>query len=334
VAIETTALGVNEDVRRQYFDVLRQFDLLEVEVASLEGLLRDQEATEQRFRYAQATRIDVLRAELAVEEQNRAIRQQRRALDQARLNLWTTLGDPDLQPFRVVTQTLPLFDPMGLDAERLVERAIDAHPDVRQAQVGLEEARLGVSEAKQSRWPRLNVSYRLGRQTFTGDTGALFDVSHEATDLYNNFSIGLSLPYFSNYFSNRQSEVQAEVAVRNQQETVRETRLQVEQQVRAQLIALRNQYETLAANRRTLEIAEEALRLAREQYRLGTVSFSELQDQVDAARDARRESITASYGFHDTLLDLEAAVGGPVTADTPVTDGAADGLAPGPVDPR
>ena len=156
-----------------------------------------------------------------------------------------------------------------------------------------------------------------------GDSGGLFDLAPD--DVNNTFSVQLSVPYFNNFFQSRSNEVQAEIALRNQRETVRETRLQVEQEVRAQLIALRNQYETLVANRRSLEIAEEALELAREQYRLGTLSFTDLQTQVELQRAAQVEAITASYDFYNALLDLEAAVGGPVRPEGADPAGPLDG---------
>jgi len=310
LALETSSLDVGTAVRRQYFAVLRERELLEMDRAAREGVAQDRQLVDQRFRFAQATRVDVLNAELALENRDREIRQRERALEQARLALKTTLGDADLPAFHVVPEPVPLFDPLGFNDELLVEEALRVHPDVRQQDVAVAQARLAVSEAKNARWPTLSVNYQLGRSTYAGDRGGLFDLAPD--DLNNTFAVLLSVPYFSNFFQSRSNEVQAEVALRNQRETVRETRLQIEQEVRAQLIALRNQYETLVANRRSLEIAEEALELAREQYRLGTLSFTDLQIQVDSQRAAQVEAITAAYDFHDALLNLEAAVGGPV----------------------
>jgi len=262
-----------------------------------------------------------------VEEQSRAIRQGQRSLDQARVDLRTTLGDLDLGLFRVRAEPIPLFDPSDLRDEALVGRALMANPLVLQEEGNLEGAHLAVSDAKANRWPTLSLSYDLGREAQGREAAGLFDVTHESNDLSNRFSVFLTFPYLSNYFGNRSNEVQAEVTRRNQQETIRETRLQVEREVRTQLIALRNAHETLMANRRTLAIAEEALRLAREQYRLGTVTFEGLQDLVDAEHDARLLTINASYSFHEALLNLEAAVGGPVRPDGPITG-------PDPVGPR
>ena len=78
------------------------------------------------------------------------------------------------------------------------------------------------------------------------------------------------------------------------------------------MLALQNQWETIQIAERALAIAGEALELAREEYRLGTRSFDQLQRSVADEAQARRQQIEARYGFVDALLDLEAAVGGPV----------------------
>lgn len=333
LAVERADFTTSAQVRRQYYVVLRQRELLTTETDALAALERDLEETGRLYRFAERTRVDVLNAELAVEDQRRLIQQQQRAFDQSRLTLRTTMGDPNLPPFRLEEVPLPVFDPSTLDDGALVERALTVHPDIRQAQVDLDQARLGVSQAKASRWPNLNLSYRLGRQAYNRDgSGALFDVSHEPNELNNNFGISLSLPYLNNYFQNRSGEVQAEVALRNQRESVKETELQVEQQVRSQLIELRNQYESLRAAERRHEIAGEALELARQEYRLGTRTFQELDDQVTQERDARRDLVTARYGFVDALLNLEEALGATVRGEPPVTDGEVGGAAGASID--
>lgn len=321
VSLDGAGSDVDAQVRRQYYAVLQQRELRDMERAALEGSLRDQESAERLFRFAKNSRVEVLNAELGVEDQRRAIQQQERAFQRARLELRTTLADPDLPPFRLQEVPLPVFDPAGLADAELVERALAVHPDIRQAEVDMEDARLGVSEAKASRWPNLILSYQLGRQTYQQENGGLFDLTHDPNDLYNSFSVRFSLPYLNNYFQNRQQEVQAEVALRNQRESMKETRLRVEREVRAQLIELRNQYAALQGSQRRLDIAEEALRLRREEYRLGTADFDQLQDQVDTERTARRDLITARYTFVNALLDLEDAVGAPVRGEPPVTDG-------------
>ena len=55
--------------------------------------------------------------------------------------------------------------------------------------------------------------------------------------------------------------------------------------------------------------AQEGLRLARERYRVGSGTFFELLDAQVIAQQAEADYITAFYGYHRSLANLEAAVG-------------------------
>ncbi|MGD2067865.1 MAG: TolC family protein, partial [Gemmatimonadota bacterium] len=235
----------------------------------------------------------------------------------------------DLGPFQLADEPLPVFDPSSLDAGRLVQRALGANPDVLQAESGVEARRIGVSQAHNAWWPTLSFGYNIYRQAQTQESDALFDVSWDE-DLDQRFYAQLTVPFFNDYFGNRRQIEQAEVDLDNSREQLRETRLQTEERVRTELLNLQNQYETLLLNRRSLEIAEEALELAREEYRLGTLTFQELQQSVQDEADARRQVTTARFGFVGALLNLEDAVGVTVRGEPPVTDGSNDpGRGPG-----
>ena len=255
-------------------------------------------------------------AELAVEQQSLAIQQQRTSYQQAVLTLRTTLGDTELPALRPEEEALPLFDPSGLDVEVLVGMALGDNPQVLAAVSGVDGAQIGVSEAGQWKWPTLNFGYDWGQFRQTLESDALFSLGYDPDRVQSSFRISVGFPAFQNYFQNRSGEAQARINLDNQRETLDETRLQVEQEVRSQWINLRNQGETLRLAGRSLEIAEDAVRLAREEYRIGTRTFEQLQDAVEQEATSRRQVIQARYGFVDALIALESAVGSPVRPGT------------------
>jgi outer membrane protein len=306
---ETRALTDLEiDVRRAYWDASEQRELLRAEEALVDGRRMDHEVAERLFSLALRTRVDVLNAELAVEQQALAERQQRAAHDKALLTLRTSLGDDRLGPFRLADEALPIFDPSALDAEPLVRTALEVNPELRQADVAVRGARAGLGATRSTWWPTLVLNYQVGRLAQGSDTGALFEVAN-GVDVSHRFYVGFDIPMFNDYFQNRSNIQQSAVELRNQQEAARETRLRVEETVRGALLELSNQWESLRVVRRTAEIAGEALRLAREEYRIGTRTFEDLRQTIDQEADTRRQVIEARYAFVDALLDLEAAVG-------------------------
>lgn len=306
-------------IRRLYFDALEQRELLVVEEGIQDSRRVDLESAQRLYELAQRSRVDVLTAELQVEQQALNIQQQSRSYQQAILTLRTALGDPELEFIRPEEENVPVFDPALLDEEDLVRRALGANPALEATRSALSGARLGVREARTDWFPTLSVNYSLGRLAQTRQGEAFLDLSPESDQLQSSFGLTLSIPALNNYFQTSAGVTRAQVELDQQQEALREERLQVEETVRTQLIALDNQYRTLALATRSLEIAGEALRLAREEYRIGTRTFEQLQETVTGEADARRQVIQARYGFVEALLTLEEAVGAPLA---PLTAGA------------
>ena len=309
---ETRALtDVQIVVRRAFMDVLEQRDLMRAEEETLAGRRTDQDAAERLFGLAMKTRVDVLNAELATEQQALALRQQRAEFEKAKLALHTRLGDEDLGPVRLAETPLPIFDPAALDGDALVRMAVDVNPELRQADVAVQSADVGLSEANRAWWPSLFLNFNVARRAQTPQGDALFDVSFDE-DLDQRFYIGLEFPMFNEYFQNRTGTRQARVELNNSMEARREAELRIRETVRSALLELENQHESLRLAERSAEIAGEALRLAREEYRLGSRTFEALRDAFDQEADTRRQVIQARHSFVDALLSLEEAVGADV----------------------
>ena len=110
------------------------------------------------------------------------------------------------------------------------------------------------------------------------------------------------------------------MSLRNSQETLKERQLEVERQVRDRIIQLESAYQTVILNRAALTLAEERLRLAREEYSLGSRSYEELQIAVAQRDTADRDLLNSQYQFVLSRINLEEALGGrldlaPVTPD-------------------
>ncbi|HSG47759.1 MAG TPA: TolC family protein, partial [Longimicrobiales bacterium] len=301
--------ALEAEVRRRFFDALEQRELLSVEEAIRGSREVDLESARRLFEIAQRSRVDVLTAELQVERQELNVQEQLRRYDQAVLGLRTYLGDPELEEVHPVAEDVLVFDPSALDGAALVELALRANPTLRETESTVAGARLGVREARQNWFPTLNLSFDYGRLAQTREAEAFLDLAPDESEMQSSFSVFVSLPAFNSFFQDRAEQARAQVELDNQQETLRERRLEVERQVRTELINLDNQYRALGLATRSLEIAGEAVRLAREEYRLGTRTFEQLQETVTQEADARRQVIQARFGFMDALLALEEAVG-------------------------
>ncbi len=309
-------------VQLLYMDALEQRELMDSEAELLEARRIDREVAERLFSLALRTRVDVLNAELAVEQQALALQQQEAAYRTALLELRAALGLDDERELDLASEQLPLFDPAGLDADRLVALALRGNPELRRSSLAVETAGHGLSEQRSAWWPRLAVGVDVYRRAQAGEGGALFDPAFDQ-DLESQFFLQLSMPILGGFFGAREASQQAMIELRNEREADREARLETERAVRGAVLALDNQWASLRFAERSREIAEEALRLAREEYRLGTLGFEELRASFDAEAETRRQVITSRHAFVEALLRLEEAVGGPVRP-APASGGGAE----------
>lgn len=320
--VEAARWTLRGQVHRQFFEAQEQTALLEVEEALLEGREVDYESAQQRFEVAGISRVEVLNAEVQVQQQQIAIEQQRGAREQALLTLSQTLGGEEVPG--IAEAPLPIFDPELLRAEELVRSALSNNPDLRNARANVTDARIQVRESRESWWPTLGVSYRLSRNAQDRETAALLDFGYDEIDIGQNFGVSLSFNAFDNFFGMREQQASAQVQLANQEITLDQEQLQVEADVRSNLVSLQNAWRTLQIADRSAEIAQQATALAREEYALGLQTFEELQETVEQEASARRQALTSRYAFVDALIALEESVGVPVrpqgAAATPGAD--------------
>lgn len=306
-----TLTDVQAEVRLLYMDALEQLELLESEREILEARRVDQDVSERLFTMGVKNRVEVLRAELEVEQQALALQTQQGSYETALLELRSALGTDDERPIELVPEPLPIFDPSGIHADALVDRALEVNPTLLESEVQIQTAEVGLAQERSAWWPDVSFGISVYRRSQLRNADALFDPAFDE-DLESNFGVQLSFPIVNDFFATRQRTEQAAVDLRNQRELDREARLEVEKTVRGAVLQLGNQYESLRIVERSAEIAQEALRLARERYRLGTGTFEELRTSALEDANTRRQVITARHAFVEALLMLEQAVGGPV----------------------
>ncbi len=295
------------DVVRAYRAAQQEQALLSVEEELLANRQNDLEMARRMFELAGASRVDVLTAELNVQQQEQRIQDARGQLQQALLRLRTVVGDETLEDFSV-SRTLPEpFDPAGLQPRELADRAYSSSPTLIEQDAQLEVSRAQAQSARRSHWPGITLFFS-GFQSLYGDDWDGFADPWPDRSRSGSSSFGITIPIFQG-FDNHARIVQAEVALSNQEETVREARLVVEEAVEARFIAVRTAYQSYLISVRSEEIAGERLRLGREQFRLGSRTFTELQQDIQAAADAGRAVITQFFLLEEALANLEEMVG-------------------------
>ena len=303
-------------VAESFYLTIRHSDLLELELAILEGKRLDLESTRRLFELAVGTQVDVLGAELQVQQQERAVRQAENEYAKAALALRAETGATDGDDFTTRGALPAPFDPAALDEASLIGRALEQSSVILQNRAEVDVGRASLSAVRSARLPTISLGTYFYQNAYGQEYTAAFK-PFSSDSRYAQAQLSLSIPVFTG-FSTERNIVEAQVQLANAEEQMRQTRMEIERDVRSRFIDLRGAWDSYRLAERSSEIAEERLRLAREGYRLTTVTFPDLQLAIEGAANERRTAINARYDFVAARIALEQVVGGPLDGGTPL----------------
>lgn len=192
------------------------------------------------------------------------------------------------------------LEPRNLDLDRdvLIERAMAARPDLQLAQTRVDQARSGVYLARSAAYPWFDwaqVQYRAGPNATTASFG---------------FGLAMTIPAFS---LNRGAIKASRALVRQREAEERAQIVAVVSEVgaaieRVEQTALRvKELET-----KLLPQIEAATRAAETALTAGALDPLTAGTVATRMLDARRTHITALLEHREAVIDLEAAIGGPL----------------------
>lgn len=309
---QETEAELRADVVAAFLEAQQQASAVELERELLEVEEAHLVAAERRFRLAREDRSEVLAAELDVEEQRDQVDQARADRERALLSLRNLIGSPELEDLEIEPVDVAVFDPSGIDPDELLRVARGESPELARETQVLSQTREDRKWGRWSPWiPSLNLNIRFSRNDIVRGGAAFLDPPMDR-GWDRSLGVTLSLPDPTDYLRSRNQQKRDEVELRDQQEALREVRARLEEDVRGGLMDLERDHQRVRNRERRVELAEERLAEALDSYRLGRISFLDLQSAGEAAAEARRSALEARYGFHASRLDLERSLGVPL----------------------
>jgi len=306
LAVETR---VDAETTRRFYDAVRARQVIALEERLLASAREQRDNTARLFRTASATQEDLLGAEADVASQELQVARAEGDADKAVLAVREQLALVEPLAFEVTGELPPAWDPAAIDVDSLVALAVRAHPDIARLDATASSAHLRASAARGSYWPTVRLGASLSRSVNLRSYEALFDLNPQNRSL--GFSVTLDWPLFQG-FQTRAQVAQASSEALNAEESLRAAKLAREREVRAALIDLQNAYRGVALAERAAELSNERLRLSRERYAIGAISFANLQILIDRAAQEERQVINARYAFAASAVTVNERVGRPV----------------------
>ncbi len=305
---EQTKLDVIRNIQRAFLQVLLAEKLHEVtkeNVASLEVQRKNAQAS---FEQGLTAQNDVLKADVAVAQARQRERAAAKDLSLIRSQL-NQLLDLDLKQALVLSeqeihlQVPPTMDELNAIAERQRPEYLSLNESILQTQDG-------ITGARSRYYPHLSAFAQYYR-----DGNDFFANNNDFTNS-NNAAVGLRMDW--NLFEGGKTDASIK-ELRYKQSALEELRRDLKQQIALQV---EDAYEQLQVARANIETAQAALKQAEENQRMTTLQYREqlviflevLNAQVFVAQ-TKADYYQALYGYQLAWVDLERAVGGPVSGD-------------------
>jgi outer membrane protein TolC len=296
--------------RTAYYNALLAQELERISAAAVtqaEAFLAQEQL---RRRAGTASELDVLRAEVALENLRPPLVAARNAASVATLNLKRLVDIPLTQP---VVLTTPLVMP---SAEELVTPTVDASVLLAQrAAVQAQERQVAIREqqvriAKGAFLPSAGLSVTYGKQIMPQ---RVFGFDNQSW--LGNFSatIGVNVPIFSGF--RRQAELQqADIQLDQERLRLGQLKENVQLQYEQALGEKQRAAADLTARQRTVAQAQRVYDMTVLRYEKGLATQLEVSDARFALLQARTNLAQAISGFHLADAGVSRASGAPVPA--------------------
>lgn len=292
------------DVRTAYYRTLLTEEMVHISqaaVAQAEEFLKNEQL---RFKAGRASDLEVMRAEVALENLRPQLVQARNANELAALNLKRLINLPLDQPLKLSTRlVVPPGDQLVVSAAD-VNEAIMRRPAYRMAEENIAIRGLQVRMARAAFLPNIALTTQYGRQLFPSTLFALNEPWR--TDWTVGF--GIQIPIFQGL--KRSADVQ------NARLGLQQARLQLEQLregMQLEYEQARGEKEragaTILARQRTIEAAQRVYDLTLMRYEKGLATQLEVSDARLALLQARTNLAQALSDFYIADVQLQRALG-------------------------
>jgi len=295
--------GLAVNVAQAFYGVVRQRALVGVSHQSLvrtRGLLA---ASEARMQVGLASKLDVFRAELQASQTEDSLIQTRANLDQAKENLRTLLGlDPDA-PLEPAAGELPPAEMDLPPVEELVETALRTRLEVQEARDQIGDAERTAALTRQNLLPQLDLTLSVAKLGYGASYGQSFDAGDTRVNVF------LSTSYPLERSSDKASKAIAEIEVDARRRALRQREQDVAGEVRTAARNIERILKSVSLQRKSVEFAEQQLRLATLRYQRGLASNFDVVEAEGNLVTARSALVGLLTDFQVARIQLLRGVG-------------------------
>ena len=285
-------------VERAFFDVLRNEELLEVSAARAQRAVEGRAAAARRASVGSATRSDVLRSQLELNQARESMLELRAARRAAAFALGRLVGADG--PAGAKREGALEARPLSATDEEILDAMVARAPEVRLAAAGLRSAEAAVAAARSAYSPSIGVS--AGHDWFNEDF-----VSEGWRSSWS-VRFGVSVPIFDG-FRREEGIVRASADVRTARARLADAKRRVRAELARVLSQLDLEEERVELAEQAVGVAAEDLRVQQERYVLGVTTILDLLASQAALVEAESGLVEARFDYRLARAELESIAG-------------------------
>jgi outer membrane protein len=335
-------------VRRAYWDLAYAVASLRVNQQSLELAQESLRNTRARIEIGTTPPIDEVEAEAEVATRQEAVIVAQSDIETAQDALRVLVLNPSMPDFwtvRIDPSDRPAFDPVPVDVDGAVVRALEQRTDLEQQRKSLEESDINLRYYRNQTLPEVTANFDyglsgLGGTQFIRTSGFPGEIVGEngrgfgsvLGDLFGNqfpswtLSVNVSHPLGAS--AQEASLARARLQHGQSLAQIRDQELQVTSQVRNAARQLLTNQQRVQTTRVSRELAERRLDAEQKKLTAGTsTNFVVFQVQRDLTQ-AQNNELRAILDYNRSIVDFETVQQAPLGGGGTTTSGSTQAVAP------
>jgi outer membrane protein TolC len=306
--LEAQKLDIAQLVKTQYFTLLLSKRLVQVNLAALDRAEVNLRSAQGFFQVGTQPKSFVTRAEVDVANARVNVIRAQNAVNLARVALNAAMGIAVNAPTEV--KDVLAYQQFPVNRDTLVAEAIQNRPEYRQVKAQADAAEASVRQTFRDFFPNLVGSGNYGLVGITGAPSSGSNSTSGFVDSNNVWSVGLQLNWTIFDGGGKIARFkEAKANLEAARARVRDTELQVWQNVEQSYLNLGAAEERIGAAQKAVESAEENYQLARGRFDAGVANIIELTDAQLALTQAQSDQAQALSDYRIGIAVLERALG-------------------------
>lgn len=294
LAVEESANDIRIAIVQAYMQCLYAAEAVTVNRSTAEASKARRDRAEAMWQAGSISKVDFAQLESQYVSDEYQVVVARTSLDNYKLQLKQLLELDITEEMNLAApaiQESEVLSALPAKAE-IYATALDAMPEIKRGELGVESAELGIKQARAGFFPSVSLSAGIG----TGHmSGGGFESGSQVWNRFNeNIGLSVNIPIFSNR-KNRTAVNKARIAVSNsylERQNLEKQLLREVESAYLDAVSAQSQY---TAAREKQRYAQQSYDLTDEQFRVGMKNTVELITAQNELTAARQELLQAKY---------------------------------------